>query len=51
MHVHWWEDAAAELLGNVEPAEVEAAENEVAPASAAAKATGKRKERGTEEPL
>ena len=45
------EDAAAEVLGNVEPPEVEAAEDEDAPAPAAAKATGKRKERGTEEPL
>lgn len=45
------EDAAAELLGNVELAEVEAAEDEDAPSPAAAKATGKRKERGTEEPL
>ena len=60
------EDAAAETLGNVEPAEVEAAEDAPAPpkpaaqastaptpalAPAAAVATGKRKGRGTEEPL
>ena len=45
------EEAAAEVLGNVEPPEVEAAEDEDAPAPAAAKATGKRKERGTAEPL
>ena len=38
------QDAAAEMLGNVEPAEP-------ALAPAAAKATGKRKERDTEEPL
>ena len=51
------EDAAAELLGNVEPAEAEdapapAAQASTAPAPAPAPAaTGKRKGRGTEEPL